>query len=74
MNKAGRHGGAGSSSLSKDEAKLRKKGVANMSIDELNNWLLICERNEHNSPYSKSRKSWKEAKEKAELLIGKLST
>ena len=59
---------------SKEEAKLQKKGISNMSLEELKIWLSVCSRNELNSKFNKGRRSWKEAKEKVEARIEKLST
>jgi hypothetical protein len=74
MNITGRHGGAEGIALSKEEAKLQKKGIPNMSLEELNVWLSVCSRNELNSKFNKGRRGWKEEKEKVEARIEQLST
>ena len=44
--------------LSKEETKLQKKGVENLSQEELKQWIEVCERNANDVNYKKARKSW----------------
>jgi hypothetical protein len=60
--------------LSKEEAKLQKKGVPNMSLDELKEWVNICTRNEEAVSHNKARRSWKDGRREAQERIEKLST
>jgi len=69
MNRAGRQGGAGESVLSKEEAKLQKKGISNMSLEELIQWREVCGRNETNIKFKKSRRTWSESKKETEARI-----
>lgn len=55
--------------LSKEESKLQKKGVENLSQDELKQWIKICERNANDVKYKKARKSWLTSKKDAEQLL-----
>ena len=52
--------------LSKEETKLQKKGVENLSQEELKQWIEICERNTNDVNYKKARKSWVDSKKSAE--------
>jgi len=55
--------------LSKEELKLQKKGIENLTQKELNQWVEICRRNENNSKFNKGRMSWAESRKKAEILL-----
>lgn len=55
--------------LNKEESKLQKKGLNNLSKDELNIWIKICERNEKIVKYNKTRRSWRESREEAEKSL-----
>ena len=74
MSNLGRHGGAGSSPLSKVERQLQKKGISNMTLEELHQWYDVCERNEQSTQYSKARRTWKRSRIETEERIEKLST
>lgn len=52
--------------LSKEEKKLQKKGVENLSQEELKQWIEICNRNENDVNFKKARKSWVESRKSAE--------
>jgi len=52
--------------LSKEELKIQKKGIENLSQKELKIWIKICERNERDTKFNKSRRSWIKSREKAE--------
>ncbi len=53
--------------------KLSKKGIQNLSKEELLEWINICEENEKTIQYNKARRSWikskKEAEETYEIII-----
>ena len=55
--------------LSKDEAKLQKKGIENMNLDELKLWIQTCKRNELTVEHNKARRNWKDIRLKAEERI-----
>ena len=52
--------------LSKEEQKLQKKGVENLSQEELKKWIEVCKRNENNINYKKAKKSWIKSRKDAE--------
>jgi hypothetical protein len=60
--------------LTKRELALQKKGIVNLSVGELQEWIQLCERMEECVRASKARRSWKasrfEAEEKRRLLHG----
>jgi len=55
--------------LSKEETKLQKKGVENLSQEELKQWIEVCERNENDVNYKKARKSWIASRKEAEQRL-----
>jgi hypothetical protein len=55
--------------LSKEELKIQKKGIENLSPKELLEWIDICERNEKNVKFKKARRSWIESRKKAEIKL-----
>lgn len=55
--------------LSKEETKLQKKGVENLSQEELKQWIEICERNANDIKYKKARKSWVASSKSAEKRL-----
>ena len=52
--------------LSKEEQKLQKKGVENLSQEELKKWIKVCKRNENDVNYKKAKKSWITSRKDAE--------
>ena len=52
--------------LSKEELKIQKKGIENLSQKELKIWIKICERNEGDAKFNKSRRSWIKSRKKSE--------
>ncbi len=52
--------------LSKKELKLQKKGVDNLSKEELLEWIEICKRNENTIKFNKARRSWSKSRKEAE--------
>jgi hypothetical protein len=67
-------GDLGGSLLTKRELTLQKKGIVNLSVGELREWIELCERMEECVRASKARRSWKasrlEAEEKLRLRHG----
>jgi len=55
--------------LTKYEGKLQKKGIANMSKDELLEWITVCGKYEKDVKFNKARRSWKQEREKAEKRL-----
>lgn len=55
--------------LSKEEARLQKKGIPNMSRDELIKWHEVCLRNGSAVKQNKARRSWGKEKRKAEEYL-----
>jgi hypothetical protein len=55
--------------LSKEESKLQKKGIENLSQEELTIWIEVCKRNENNVKYNKARRSWSQARLEAEKRL-----
>ena len=51
---------------SKEELKLQKKGIENLSQKELLEWIEICKRNENDIKFNKARRSWMKSRQKAE--------
>ncbi len=52
--------------LSKEELKIQKKGIENLSQKELEIWIEVCERNEKDAKFKKSRRTWIKSRKKAE--------
>jgi len=52
--------------LSKEELKLQKKGIENLSQEELLEWIEICKRNENYVKFNKAKRSWGNSRKKAE--------
>jgi len=52
--------------LSKEKLKLQKKGIENLSQEELLRWIEICKRNENDVKFNKARRSWVKSRQKAE--------
>ena len=57
--------------LSKEELKLQKKGVENLTQEELKRWIEICERNENDVKYNKARRTWVKSRQQAEARLEK---
>jgi hypothetical protein len=70
----GRKGGLGSNPLTKEEMSLQKKGIANLSVTELRQWIRACEKMEEWVDSAKGRRSWREerleAEERLQVLAG----
>lgn len=60
--------------LCANEAKLQKKGVGNMTLGELKQWIQVCERNSEKVSHKKARKSWRESQKEALERVAQLST
>ena len=52
--------------LSKQELKLQKKGIENLSQEELKEWIEVCKRNENNVKFNKARRGWVKTRQRAE--------
>ena len=52
--------------LSKEKLKLQKKGIENLSQEELLRWIEICKRNENDVKFNKARRNWVKSRQKAE--------
>ena len=52
--------------FSKEELKIQKKGIENLSQKELEIWIKVCERNEKEAKFNKNRRSWIKSRKKAE--------
>lgn len=52
--------------LSKQELKLQKKGIENLSQEELKEWIVICKRNENDVKFNKAKRGWVKSRQKAE--------
>lgn len=57
--------------LSKEELKLQKKGIENLSQEELKQWIELCRRNENDVKYNKVRRSWVKSRKQAEEQLEK---
>ena len=57
--------------LSKEELKLQKKGIENLSQEELKQWIELCKRNENDVKYNKVRRSWVKSRKQAEEQLQK---
>lgn len=44
--------------LTKEQEKLRRKDVRDMSIPELQLWISVCNKMENGVKYNKARRSW----------------
>jgi len=60
--------------LTKEQVKLQKKGIENMALEELKQWLSACIYNEENVSHNKARRGWRQERQNTEALIEKLST
>lgn len=52
--------------LTKSQQQLRGKQVRDMSIDELNDWIVARDRMEVWLQHNKARRSWKDSRDEAE--------
>lgn len=57
--------------LSQEELKLQKKGIENLSQEELKQWIEICKRNENDVKYNKARRSWIKSRKQSEERLEK---
>ena len=57
--------------LSKEELKLQKKGIENLSKEELKQWIEPCKKNENDVKYNKVRRSWVKSRKQAEEQLEK---
>ena len=55
--------------LSKEELKLQKKGIENLSQEELTKWIEVCKRNENDVKFNKARRSWVKSRLEAEKRL-----